>query len=223
VAKIYTKVTIDIRSGLVVDEEFFLHAGPVAQCKGGSSTTVTNTYDPAYNQRMAAVAEDQQAIANKYAEFWEETYAPMEKAQIGANMQLVPKQTELQLSEIAAAQQLLPVQTELQLQQMNAAGQLLPGQTAATQQALNMAMQGTNEHEAMSLAAADVTQQFGKVKDANLRTIARRGGIGSGASLDQLTTDAMEQAKATATAKTTARRNARTDSFNMLARVTGNT
>lgn len=221
--KIYTSVTIDLHNGQVLAEEFFLYNGPVAQCKGGgSSTTTTNTYDPAYNKRMAAVAEEQQQIANQYFDFWKTSYQPMETAQVNANMQLIKPQTELQLSQIAAAKQLLPGQTELQLSQLDAAQQLLPGQTAATQKAISMALQGANGGEAMSMAAADVAQQYGKVKDANLRTVARRGGIGSGSSLAQLGADAMEQAKATAAAKTTARRTAQTDSFNMLARVTGN-
>ncbi|MFZ5773060.1 MAG: hypothetical protein ACOY4W_16695 [Thermodesulfobacteriota bacterium] len=220
--KIYTRVRLDIRSGTVLDEEFFLYDGEVAECKGGgSSTSVTNTYDPAYNKRMAVVAEDQQKIANQYFKFWESSYKPMETEQIAANRKLIPQQTQLQLAEIAAANKLLPGQTELSLQQMAAAMELLPEQTAAARKMLDLGMQGSNEREAMSVAAADVAQQFGQAKEASLRTIARRGGVGSGASLAQIGNDAMEQAKATAAAKTKARRDARTDSFNMLARVTG--
>lgn len=189
---------------------------------GGGGTTVTNTYDPAYNQRMAKVAEQQQKIANQYFNYWKSTYRPMETQQIKANQRLTGPQTKLQLAEIAAAKKLLPGQTALQQEQISTARALLPGQTAASKKAMSMAMEGTNEREAMSMAAADVAQQYGKAQEANLRTVARRGGIGSGASLAQLSANAMEQAKATAAAKTMARRNAQTDSFNMLARVTGN-
>jgi hypothetical protein len=60
--KIYNRIVIDMSTGRVEEADTFEYTGPVAECKGGGSTT-TNTQDPAYNARMATISEEQ----NKWA------------------------------------------------------------------------------------------------------------------------------------------------------------
>jgi hypothetical protein len=62
--KIYTRIVIDIATGDMVSAESFNHTGPVAECKGGGSST-TNTTDPVYNAGILKISEDQQAMADK--------------------------------------------------------------------------------------------------------------------------------------------------------------
>jgi hypothetical protein len=62
--KIYTRIVIDIATGDMVSAESFNHTGPVAECKGGGSST-TNTTDPVYNAGLLKISQDQQAMADK--------------------------------------------------------------------------------------------------------------------------------------------------------------
>ena len=62
--KIYNKLIVDIETGDSIYEDSFEYNGEVSECKGGSTTT--NTQDKAYNKRMAAIAERQQAMAEEY-------------------------------------------------------------------------------------------------------------------------------------------------------------
>ncbi|MBC2712859.1 MAG: hypothetical protein HGJ94_18275 [Desulfosarcina sp.] len=57
--KIYNQVVIDINTGKVIDEDWFEYAGPVAECKGGSSTTTT--VDPVFNAGMLELSKEQQS------------------------------------------------------------------------------------------------------------------------------------------------------------------
>ena len=61
--KIYTKIVIDIITLKTKHAESFEYGGPVAQCKGSSTTT--NTQDPIYNAGLLAIQEDQQGMADK--------------------------------------------------------------------------------------------------------------------------------------------------------------
>jgi len=108
--------------------------------KGGSSpSTTTTTIDAAYNARMAAIAEQQQAQATELYDWsWGEGgYMDMQEAEIKANMELIPNQTGFQQEQLASARELLPGQTALAGEQVGAARQLLPGQTALTSEQIN--------------------------------------------------------------------------------------
>lgn len=65
--KVYTEVVIDMETLEVIKEESYDYEGPVALCKGGGSV---EAYDPAYNARMASIAEAQQDMAEEYHEYW---------------------------------------------------------------------------------------------------------------------------------------------------------
>ena len=79
--RIYTKIVIDMETLEVIESEYFEYSGPIAHCGGGGSTT-TNTVDYAYNARMAAISERQQAMAEEYFQFWQSDYKPLEREQM---------------------------------------------------------------------------------------------------------------------------------------------
>jgi hypothetical protein len=89
---IYTKVIIDMRTGAVIESEGYEYNGPIAECKGGSST---NTVDKKYNRRMAALYERQQEMAEEYWGFYKKNYLPYEKQKIKQSRELMPTQTKL--------------------------------------------------------------------------------------------------------------------------------
>jgi hypothetical protein len=84
--RIYDCVVIDMTSGETLEARATEYAGPVAECKGGGSSSTTNTVDYDYNKRMATIAEEQQAMAKDYFDFWKSDYKPLEQAQIQANL-----------------------------------------------------------------------------------------------------------------------------------------
>lgn len=210
---------------------------------GGGGTTVTNTYDPAYNDRMASIAEAQQNMAQQYFDYWNTTYKPMETAQVNANLALIPKQTDLQLSQIAMEKDLMPQTKDATLAKLlsdTATGKLtaaqatdaltlLPQQTelarktmGAKDAALDLAMQGVDGRVASDQAQADVAQAFGRAgQDATLALSRRLVSPGGPSLAAAIQSSALEQAKAIAGARTQARNDARNSSFAMLSKVTG--
>jgi hypothetical protein len=109
--------------------------------KGGGSSG--DTYDAAYNARMATIAEAQQGMAEEYFQFWQDSYRPMEQEQIAANRGLIPYETALQTEQIESARELLPYETSARTQALgvqNAQGaatlELLPHEVEARQKAL---------------------------------------------------------------------------------------
>lgn len=121
--------------------------------------------DMEYNARMAAIAEAQQGLAEKYFAHWETNYKPMENAQIQANMALIPHETNLSIAQMQAQMGLLPQQTSLSSAQMGL-GQaqidsqlaLLPQQTqlAQAQMGLGMTQADTQQKKTlMGLGASE--------------------------------------------------------------------
>ena len=109
--KIYTMVHIDMATGETIEENYFEWNGPVDFCKGGGGSSTTNTVDYAYNARMAALSEEQQAWARDYYNMWQQYQKPYEIAQTQANMEMLPLETELYKQQLTAAKDLLPQQT----------------------------------------------------------------------------------------------------------------
>ncbi|MGE4469333.1 MAG: hypothetical protein AB7D47_04285 [Desulfovibrio sp.] len=88
--RIHTRIILDMRTGQMLEEQGFEHAGPVDLCKGsGGGSSTTTTVDKEYNRRMAAIAEEQQEMAQEYFEFWKSDYRPMEQEMIEANRDLI--------------------------------------------------------------------------------------------------------------------------------------
>lgn len=94
--KIYNSVTIDIATLDILSEDSFEYEGPICLCGGGGSSTTINSIDEAYNARMANISEKELGMAEEYYRFWQDSYKPMEQAQIDANMAIIPQRTALQ-------------------------------------------------------------------------------------------------------------------------------
>ena len=89
--RIYTRIVLDMATGEVLESDSYEYDGPVALCGGGQSggSSTTNTQDTEYNARMATIAEQQQAMAQQYFDFWQSDYKPLETDQIAANREMI--------------------------------------------------------------------------------------------------------------------------------------
>lgn len=196
--KIYNKIIISIESGEVLCEDSFEYHGEILECKGGGSTT-TNTVDYSYNSRMAAIAEQQQAMANEYFDYWKSDYQPYEKAQIKANMELMPGETSLAKEKISSQRELLPFQTNV------------------AKDYYAMVLKGVNAEEETGKARTDVMQSFKLTEGERRREFGRMGvDPSSPAFASQRSADLREQVKAMAGAGTTARRYAEEETMRRL-------
>lgn len=205
--KIYNKVVIDIETGEIIKEDSFDYHGPVAECKGGGSTI--NSQDPAYNARMAAIAEAQQAMAEEYFDFWKSEYKPYESAMIKANQGLIPAETQLRQAQLQGQLQLTPLQVQAQEAQLAGA----PGAISQFYQSAG----SVDEKDWMGQAGADVAQQFDIARGSLNRNLARMGVMsGSGRMIGMQKDLALAEAKALAGAKSQARRAADEEKFKRL-------
>lgn len=201
--------------------------------KSGSSSG--DDYDKAYNDRMATLAEKQWDEAEDLSGFYKEFYQPMEKAQIAANMEMIPHETGLQTEKIQAERTMLPGQTELTKAQNEASLSLLPIQTEYNQAAMgdamagmrekapvrakffNESLTGVNVEDRANKAAADAAQSFAGSTEAMNRSLARSGvDPNSGRSRSLLNKNSMDRAKTIGSAKTTARTNAEEENYGRL-------
>ena len=230
--KIYTRVVIDMADGSVLEEDSFEHHGDVALCKGSSSTT---TVDKEYNRRMASIAERQQGMAEEYFQYWQQYQQPYEKAQIDANMQLLPKEAMLAEAQLDAQSQLLPGQTALKKAQDAAALDLLPGQTdlskaemanrmdtlqqlqPAKTEFFKQATEGVDINQRVGAASADVANSYKDVAAKTVRTMSRMGvGPDSGRFAGMNSATDVNQAAAVAGARSQARVAGEQENFNRL-------
>ena len=200
--------------------------GRHAKGGGSSPSTTTTTIDAAYNARMAAIAEQQQAQATELYDWsWGEGgYMDMQEAEIKANMELIPNQTGFQQEQLASARELLPGQTALTSEQINAERELLPGQTALIKEQVGLGTEkagfqremmpayfdsvakGQDIGGQMNRASADVSQQFKDVPGQVRREAGRMGMMpSSNRTLSRLTDVDINRNKALATARTGAR------------------
>lgn len=228
--KIYTRVVIDMKTGNVVEEDSYEYSGPVALCGGSgggttyATTTSTGEIDYVYNARMASVAERQQYMAEEYLAFWREEYKPMERAQIQANIGLIPEQAEHERERLRTermqfeqARDLMPQETEykrglLQLgsEEITAAK---PVMSEYYKEALNAADPDTRVQE----ARADVAMSFKEAEAQQRREMGRLGLDPSSKRYQGMARDRnMEQAKMTAGAMYGARTEAENERFQRL-------
>jgi len=205
--------------------------------KGGSSG---ESYDAAYNARMATLAETQQDMANQSFDFWKSDYQPMEKAQIAANMEMIPVETAMEKAQIAANMEMIPVETAMNVEKMQAERDILPGQVAlgkaknasdlstinakapVTSKFFEQALTGVDVESRASRAAADAITSF-KNSDSITRRNASRMGINpnSGAFANAINSNSLNQAKTVAGAMNTARTNAEQENFARLTTAMG--
>ena len=199
--------------------------------KGGGGAT----YDAAYNERMATIAEAQQGMAELYFDFWESDYKPMEKEQIAANREMIPYETGLQKEKIQAERELLPGQTAFTGEQIAAGRELLPGQTALaklqTQDSTaainerapvrtafyNEALNGIDVESRANRAGADAAHSFASSNNIMRRNSARMGvSPDSGRFTAMQNENSLDRAKMVSGAKTQARTLAELENFNRL-------
>lgn len=98
--KIYTRVVMSLFDGKILEADAIEYSGPVAECKGGS--TSTTSVDEVYNARMATIAESQQSMAEEYYQYYQDVYQPYETEQIAANRALLPYQVDAQKTAYGA-------------------------------------------------------------------------------------------------------------------------
>lgn len=148
------------------------------------------------------------------------SYASMEKAQIEANMELIPLQTGLEKSNIELQQllnqqamQTAPLAGETERMRLQQQQNIMQQQAPLLQQYFNEA--GNVDPNAWAnRAQADVAQQFGTARKQLRSNIMRTGAMPGSGRMSAIQADlATEQAKATAGARTTARRDAQRERF----------
>lgn len=191
-------------------------------CAMGSSGSSGDTYDAGYNDRMATIGEAYLEMAQGEYDFWEESYKPLEEAEIAANLEILPSDTDLTISQNEAALSLLPGQTELAQAQiddsMTALSEAAPVRTEFYDQALN----GVDVDSRVSQAAADAAQSFMTATSAMNRDAARAGvDPSSGAYAAASNSNSLDFAKSLADAKTTARTEAEDENFSRLTTAMG--
>ncbi len=203
--------------------------------KGGG-----DSYDAAYNARMATIAEAQQGMAEEYFQFWQTDYQPMEQAQIAANQELIPHETALQKQKILAEKGLIPQQTALAGAQMDSAMTLIPQQTEFEQAQITDAMQAMGERAPVrtqlfqqaaegvdidgmvNRASADAMHSFANSQQMLNRNMARMGvNPNSGRFAAMSNQNSLDQAKTVAGAKTQARVQGEEQNFNRLTTAMG--
>jgi len=211
--------------GTTIEEDSYEYDGPVALCGGGDQVSV----DYAYNARMAAIAEKQQVIADEYFQFWEQEYKKLESAQIAANLDLLPLQTQFQKLQLEAQAELIKPEsdllkaqfsTDLALEKFRGAAaqagyefsegayKLGAQKTAAASDILpkyQQAVEDINPEDKAAAAGADVSQQFATAKGQATRELQRQG-AGEGKIAETVGNLADQEALARAGAITTGRR-----------------
>ena len=154
---IHTKLVIDMRTGNVLEDEAYWYDGPVAECKGGgssstnSTTNITNVVDEEYNRRLAEIQERAQDLSDKYYSFWEKTSAPLEAAQAQIKLEQTPLEGEvskgalqLQKAQNEAQLGLLPLQTDVTKGVLNLKKDSLPQVSELTKSFLTKSAEGVN-------------------------------------------------------------------------------
>ena len=205
--RVYNKIVIDMETEGVIEAEWTDdYDGPVAECKGGTTSTVTGEVDYAFNARMAEISERQQAMAEEYMDFWRDEYQPLEKAQIDANMELLPGQVENEKKRMDYENVLFEAgKDELTMAK--------PVMAEYYKQALN----GINPDDKVNQARADVASTF-KEGEAQMRREGARLGLDPNSAKFQNAMNArgMDQARATAGAMTTTRNAVEDENFRRL-------
>ena len=202
---IHTRVVLDWETLDVLEDDYYIYDGPVAECggggKGGGGSSTTTTVDYGYNDRMAKLSEEQQEWARDYFRMWQNYYKPYEIAQAQANMRSLPAETELYNRQLASATN------------------LLPAQEAAATNFFNMSAKGVDVNERMGLATADVANAW-KVAQATANRSAAAMGVNpnSGRFAGLMAGMNTERASQLAGARTAARVQAEQENYDRLAK-----
>ncbi len=197
--KIYNKLVYDLKTDNIIEEDSSEYKGPVIHCKGGGGTTTS--VDEAYNRRMAAIAEAQQAMAEEYFNYykygrggWSIPKPDMSRAayQQEKEQGLLGKMgyddwVKEQHAKWLGSREWVPEEGAMGLQQLEqeqiiGASKLLPaqlslaGEQIATQREyLKRARKGVSAEEEMGKAKTDVQQAYSGMGGEMRRGFGRMG------------------------------------------------
>lgn len=214
--KIYRRVKFDIETWRVLEEDSYEYRGPVALAKGGGGGG--DTVDKDYNRRMAQIAEQQQAMAAEYFDFWRSDQKGLESAQIASSLELLPAQTQLQQSQIEAEQRMMPAREAEEAERLKYNKADLQARRPLAAKYYMEAMNGENETRAAAQAGAGVAQQYDMAKSGARRDAARAGvDVNSSRFAAGLTNIGLSRARDVAGQSTLARQQTRDANFGKLA------
>lgn len=186
--KIYDVVVISMATGKTVYEESHDYSGEVAECKGGE------TYDRAYNQKLAELAEKEFGLSSQAFDSWNTGGGrALEEGTAKAGLSLLPEQTRLASAQTALGLKRVENQSGIMddfydqlgkhdpLTEMNAAGATMAGsfvnQTKADEMSLQRRGVGYKPSVGLSLEKAKavggaMTLGLDTAKTKNLQELA---------------------------------------------------
>lgn len=198
----------------------------------GSTTQVTeNSYDPEYNARMADIAERQLELQEEMLIYYDEVFKPYETEAVDYARANLEQRGLLDAEQLASQRQLLTGRTALeekatleQIRDIEANRGLrdaareeqmreIQRSSLAADKFYDTALRGVNVQDRLDEATADVQQGYSQAQASTARQAAR---FGVGPQASDFTSSGLEQAKSLAGARTSARRTAQQESFNML-------
>ena len=227
--KVYAKVVVDINTGKILEEDFFMYWGPIAECKGGSRSTST-TVDYAYNARMAAIAEKNQVYADqmfhvfKYGTKETGRISEMDlmSKQIQTEYGLLPQKTDTEREGLKfkeqlaqAGQELIPLQTEAEKVGLKDRMKTTRERAPVISSFYEDAMTGVDVDERVGQARSGVHQSFQQSEEITKRNMSRLGvDPSSGAAASAFKDVGIHKATALAGAGTAAKTQAEAEDFN---------
>lgn len=228
---IHTKIVIDMCTGSVLEDEAYWYDGPVAECKGGgssstnSTTNITNVVDEEYNRRLAEIQERAQDLSDKYYSFWEKTSAPLEAAQAQIKLEQTPLEGEvskgalqLQKAQNEAQLGLLPLQTDVTKGVLNLKKDSLPQVSELTKSFLTKSAEGVNADVWANRAGTDQNIAASQQNKQLMRNASRLGlNPNSGAFTNAMKDSSLQNAAQVAGARTKAFQSAEDENYKRLA------
>jgi len=167
--KVYTEIVISMATGDILEESSFEYQGQVAECKGGS------TYDAAYNQRLAELAEKEFGLSAQAYNSWNTGGGrALEEGTARAGLSLLPAQTGLAAAQIDSMSTLLPQETAFQSAELGLGMQKMGNQSKIMDRFY--ASLGQNDPlTEMNTAGATMAGSFTNQAKADEMAMQRRG------------------------------------------------
>lgn len=199
--RIYDSIVLDMRDGHVISSVSHIHHGEVAQLKGGSKSTSTQTTyaDEEYNRLLEEAKAKSQAMADAYFQFWQQHQAPLEAALYDAQLENVPAQQRITQGLLGIQEGALKSTEEL------------------TNKFLNTSLNGVNPNEWANRAGTDATNAANNSQAQMVRNAVRLGlNPSSGSFVQSMADNQMKQAANVAAQRTGAYRAAEQENYNRL-------
>ena len=222
---IYSKIVMCIATGEVTEKECYEYDGPVAECKGGSSSTVTVDY--AFNARMASLAEKNQVYADEMFEVFKNgingqpSEMELMSKQIASDYGMIDTRADAERSQLAfqqkqmdAAASLIPLETETAKLGLEDRMKTIKERSPVVSAFYEDAMSGVDVEQRVGEARAGVMQGFANANDQTTRQLSRMGiDPSSGKGLQAFANQGIAKATALAGAGTFAKTQAEAENF----------